>query len=241
MGQNTEVNSGIYRWKDLPVKVSKEREARKIMEGSSPYFEFLEMHATTQFEGAVPSPPHAQEDIEEIIIVKEGTMKFTMNDEDAILGPGSVILIPPLAMQSLQNVGKGSLTYYVIMFRAKNGMDISRSDQAGGHAFIKPDTLTFVENEKGGRYNYLDRQTAMLDFLHIHTTQLDKIGPSIPAHRHPESELFIILEGNVELSLDGENIVGQAGDLYFIKPDQLHGMSNASNLPCRFFSIKWKG
>ena len=240
MGQTTEVESGIYRWSELPVKESAEREARKIMEGTSPYFDFLEMHATTQIKGARPSPAHTQEDIEEIIIVKEGTMKFTMNEEEAFLGPGSIILIPPLASQALQNVGDGPLTYYVIMFRAKKSMDIQRSEMAGGHLFVNADTLTFSENRKGGRWNYLDRPTAMCESLHIHATQLDQIGPSIDPHQHPETELFLIIEGETELSLDGQRIAGKAGDLYFVKPGQVHGMSNASEQPCRFFAIKWK-
>ncbi|MCB0689727.1 MAG: cupin domain-containing protein [Saprospiraceae bacterium] len=238
--QTSEVDGGIYRWAELPVKISHDRESRKIMEGSSPYFDYLEMHATTQYRGAVPNPPHKQQDIEEIIIVKEGLMRFTMNGHDAVLGPGSVILIPPLAMQALENIGDSSLTYYVIMFRSRKPMDMARSDGAGGYLFVDADTITFSENSKGGRWNYLDRPTAMCEHLHIHTTQLNEFGPSIPAHSHPESELFIVMEGQTELMIDEQKFLGQAGDLYLVKPGQLHGMSNASDAPCRFFAIKWK-
>ncbi|MBK8505045.1 MAG: cupin domain-containing protein [Saprospiraceae bacterium] len=238
--QSEEVRSGVYRWAELPVKLSKDRESRKIMEGTSPHFDYLEIHATTQAPGATPAPPHAQTDIEEVIIVKEGTMKFTMDGEESILGPGSVILIPPLAMQALQNVGDGPLTYYVMMFRSKKPMDIERGKVAGGHLFVTADQLEFTPNDKGGRTQYFDRATAMCEQFHMHVTSLDHKGPSMDPHSHIDSEIFLVIEGETELLLDGERIRASAGDLYFIKAHQLHGMSNASEKPCRFFAFKWR-
>jgi mannose-6-phosphate isomerase-like protein (cupin superfamily) len=238
--QMNEVVSGVYRWSDLPVRLSKDRESRKIMEGSSPHFEYLEMHATTQARGAIPSPPHAQKDIEEVIIVKEGTMKFTMDGEEAILGPGSVILIPPLAMQSLENIGEGPLTYYVMMFRSRNPMDISRGREAGGHLFVHTDSLQFIPNEKGGGISYFDRPTAMCEHFHMHVTHLDRKGPSLEPHTHIDSEIFLIIEGDVEVLIGQQKFRGTAGDLYFVKSKALHGVSNISDKPCRFFAFKWR-
>ena len=68
-----EVKSGVYKWDSLPIKQGDQRVGRKIMEGSSPYFSFLEIHATTQEKGALPGKPHTQENIEEIVIVKRRT------------------------------------------------------------------------------------------------------------------------------------------------------------------------
>lgn len=240
LSQEMEINSGLYRWSELPVRQSNEREARKILEGTSTYFDFFEIHATTQYKGAIPSPSHAQEDIEELIIVKEGLMQFTMNGVVKDLGPGSAILIPPHADQGLKNIGDGPLTYYVIMFRSKSPMDLDRSEASGGPLLISGDSVPFIKNSKGGRWNYFERPTAMCEFFHVHATRLDQAGPSIPPHQHPESELFIILEGETELTIDGQKYSGEAGDLYYVKPGQVHGMSNASDLACRFFAIKWK-
>ena len=84
--QSTEVSSGLYAWDKLMIKQGTQRVGRKLMEGSSPHFEFLEMHATTQEKGAKSAAPHAQKNLEEVIIVKEGTMKFTMDSESVVLG-----------------------------------------------------------------------------------------------------------------------------------------------------------
>ncbi len=234
-----EVASGVYKWADLPVKLSPGRESRKIMEGSSPHFDYLEIHATTQEKGAIPSPPHAQTDIEELIIVKEGLMKFTMDGEEAVLGPGSIISIPPLAMQGLQNIGDGPLTYYVMMFRSKKPMNPERGKEAGGRMFIQADTLHFEQRKNGGRVNYFDRPTTMLEKFEMHMTQLDQKGPSHTPHTHPDSEMILVVEGDTELTIDGEKYQGTAGDLYFIKSNQLHGIGNASDNPCKYFAIRW--
>jgi len=237
--QMNNVSSGVYPWSKLPVKYSKDRESRKIMEGTSPHFDYLEIHATTQAKGAIPSPPHAQTDIEEVIIVKEGTMKFTMDGEESILGPGSVILIPPLAMQALQNIGDGPLTYYVMMFRSRKPMDIQRGVDGGGHAFFHAEELTFQPSNKGGRTQYFDRPTAMCEKFEMHVTQLDKKGPSHDPHRHIDSEIILVIDGQTEMTIGEKNYEGGPGDLYFINSNEIHGIRNATDQPCKYFAFRW--
>ncbi len=238
--QSGSIPAGLYAWEKLPVKKSAEREGRQLMEGSSPHFDYLEIHATTQAEGATPAPPHAQTDIEEVIIVKEGIMEFTMDGEKATLGPGSVILIPPLAMQALQNVGEGPLTYYVMMFRSHQPMDMARSEAAGGHLFIKADTLAVRKTGKGASISYFDRPTAMCERFEMHVTQLDRPGPSHAPHTHEDSEAILVIEGETEMTIDGKTYRGKAGDLYFIPSGLEHGISNVGDTPCRYFAYRWR-
>lgn len=113
------IKSGVLHWNDLPVKKENQRESRKIFEGTTPEFEYFEIHATTQYKGAVPRPPHTQDSIEEVIIIKEGTLKCTIGSRTSTLGAGSVLLIPPHEVQIFENTGDRPATYYVFMFRAK--------------------------------------------------------------------------------------------------------------------------
>ena len=115
------ITSGVFHWNDLPVKKDKERESRKIFEGTTPEFEYFEIHATTQYKGAVPRPPHAHDSIEELIIIKEGTLKCTIGTQTSTLSAGSVLLIPPHEEQIFENTGDGPVTYYVFKFRSKKG------------------------------------------------------------------------------------------------------------------------
>ncbi|MEI9810108.1 MAG: hypothetical protein WDO16_20810 [Bacteroidota bacterium] len=65
----------------MPVKKNNQRESRKIAEGTTPEFDYFEIHATTQEKGAAPRPAHTQKDREELVIIKEGTAKCTIDNK----------------------------------------------------------------------------------------------------------------------------------------------------------------
>ncbi|MCB0533822.1 MAG: pectate lyase [Saprospiraceae bacterium] len=234
------VSSGVYKWADHPVKTGELRESRKILEGSSPHFEYLEMHATTQFPGAKPSTAHANDDIEECIIVQEGTMKITIEDSSVILGPRGVILLMPEQMHSLENIGDTKLTYFVMRYRSKKKMDTERGQASGGSLTLNADALTFKPSSRGGGIAYFDRSTAMCERFEMHITQLDKKGPSHQPHAHAETEIILVLSGNTEMTIDGKEYTAGPGDFYFMNSESLHGVRNASDAPCSYFAFKWK-
>ncbi|WP_373519693.1 cupin domain-containing protein [Pricia sp.] len=240
MAQLKQVDSGIYKWAELPTKEGNQRVGRKIMEGSSPHFSFLEIHATTQDKGAKPAPPHTQKNIEELVIVKEGRLKLTMNGKSDVLPEGSVGLIPPLTEQSMENVGDVPLTYYIMMFTSKKDMDIQRGQEAGGPLSINFDDLKPEKTGKGQSISYFERPTAMCEYFEMHVTQLDRKGPSHKPHSHVESEIIIVVEGEAEMTINGEAYQGTKGDLFFVKSNEIHGISNIGENPCRYYAFKWK-
>ena len=81
MAQLKEVDSGVYKWSELPIKEGDQRVGRKIMEGVSPHFSFLELHATTQEEGATTRSPTYPREYRGSGHRKRGTLKI--NDETA--------------------------------------------------------------------------------------------------------------------------------------------------------------
>jgi quercetin dioxygenase-like cupin family protein len=238
--QPAPVVSNAFHWAELPVSKSTAREGRRIMEGSLPGFSYIEMHATTQQKGAVPRPPHAQKDLEELIIVTEGKMKFTIDKESRILGKGSVVLIPPAGMQSVENIGDGPLTYYVMMLRSEKPMDMERSAQAGGALLLDADSLTYKPSERGGGIKYFDRPTAMCENFEMHITHLSRKGPSHTPHAHTDTEIILVLEGETEMTINNKKYTASAGDLYIAVSGEMHGISNASDKPCRYFAFKWR-
>ncbi len=240
MAQLNPVPSGAYHWADVPVTKSDDREGRKFMEGTTAEFSYFEIHASTQFKGAAPKPPHALPDTEELIFVKEGTMKFTMDNNSKVLGKGSLILIPPGVMQSVQYIGEGPLTYYVIGFRSKKTMDMERSAKAGGPLMLSGDSVKFVPTSRGGGIKYINRPTAMLDNLEIHITQLNTKGPAHVPHTHIDTELTIILEGDTEMDIAGRHYTASAGDIYLMNSNELHGIGNPKDATIKYLAIRWK-
>ncbi|MFT7250006.1 MAG: quercetin dioxygenase-like cupin family protein [Psychromonas sp.] len=240
MAQLTEVNSGVYTWNELPVKEGNQRLGRKILEGTSPHFEYLEIHATTQEKGAKSSLPHTQEDIEEVLIVKEGLMEMTMDGVSKTLQSGSVILIPPLVEQSLRNMGDGPLTYYVMMFRSKKPIDMERSRKAGGAMFINVDDLAERATSLGSSTRYFDRPTATCEGFEMHVTMLNGKGPSHEPHTHVGSEIILMIAGETEMLIGDQKYKGRAGDLFFMESNIVHGISNIGEVPSKYFAFQWK-
>ena len=234
------IPSGAMHWNDFPVKKETGRESRKIAEGTSPEFEYFEMHATTQYKGAAPKPAHTQKDIEELIIIKEGTVKCTIGNKTAVLGAGGVMLIPPLQSQTFENIGDGPLTYYVFMFRSKKGMNMLRSDTAGGALLLNKDSLQFKASAKGGGRKYFDRPTAMCDNMEMHVTKLDHKGSSHAPHQHVDTEIILVIDGTVEMMIEGKTYTANPGDLIMAESGKLHGVGNAEEKPCSYFAFKWR-
>lgn len=239
-GQEENISSGVFHWDQLPSKIGDKRISRKIFEGSSTEFSFFEIHATTQEKGAVPSPPHTQEDIEEVIIIKEGTLMCVIGDKKATLRKGSVLLIPPHESQAFENTGNGPVTYYVFMFRSKKPMDIERSKKSGGILLLNADTLKYTETNDKGTIKYFDRPTAMTENYEMHITTLKKKGPSHAPHQHLDTEIILVIEGEVGMMIDGREYKGSAGDLFIAESGKLHGVSNTSDKTCSYFAFKWR-
>jgi len=234
------VQPGVYRWADRPVKVSNDRESGIFLEGTSPEFEYVKIHATTQNPGAKPSKAHVNKDMEELIIVKEGTMKVTVEGKSKILGAGGVVLIMPQQMQSLENIGNSNLSYYAIKYKSKKQVNIERGISGGGSMMLNADSLVFKPTEKGGGRAYFDRATAMCERLEMHVTQLNKKGPSHNPHSHLETEIILVTSGETEMTIDGKEYKAGVGDFYFVNSELFHGLRNASDKSCSYFAFKWK-
>lgn len=240
MAQLKPVESGVYKWNDHPVETGQDRQSRKILEGSSAHLSYLEIHATTQFPGAKPSKAHANDDIEECIIVKEGTMEVTIAGQRAKLGAGGVVLLMPGQMHSIRNAGNTNLTYYVMRYRSTEKMDLQRGMSAGGSLMLNTDSLLFKPSVRGGGRAYFDRSTAMCDRFEMHVTQLNTRGPSHEPHAHEETEIILVISGKTEMTIDGKVYEGSEGDFYIMESELVHGVRNTSDEPCSYFAFKWK-
>ncbi|HSU28326.1 MAG TPA: cupin domain-containing protein [Chitinophagaceae bacterium] len=240
MAQLQSITSAVYHWNELPVKKEAQRESRKIAEGTTAEFSYFEIHATTQEKGAVPRPPHAQDSLEELIIIKEGKLKCTIGTQTAELGPGSVLLIPPHEMQTFENTGDGPVTYYVFMFRSRKPMDLARSLKAGGTLMINSDTVAYTEKDGKGTNKYFDRPTAMCENYEMHITTLTKKGPSHAPHQHVDTEIILVISGDVEMTIDGKEYKASAGDFFIAETGKMHGVRNGADKICKYFAFKWK-
>ncbi len=234
------VGSGAFYFSEAAVTKSDQRETRKFLEGTTDEFEFFKAHVTTQQKGAKSKPAHAQKDVEELIIITEGSMRCTIGEKTTVLKAGSVMLIPPATMQAVENAGDGPLTYYVFQFRSKKGVDTIRSNKAGGALLQNIDSLGYTEKDGKGARKYFDRPTAATERFEMHTTTLTKQGPSHAPHQHVETEIILVTEGEAEMIIDGKTYKAGKGDFIIAASGTLHGVSNAANSPCTYYAFKWR-
>jgi len=131
-------------------------------------------------------------------------------------------------------------SFYVILYRSKEPLNLQRGIAEGGSMMLNADSLTFKPGARGGSRAYFDRATAMCKRLEMHVTELNKKGPSHTPHTHIETEIILVMSGKTEMTIDGKEYKASAGDFYFINSQLLHGVRNASDEPCSYFAFKWE-
>ena len=95
-------------------------------------------------------------------------------------------------------------------------------------------------NRTGEVRRVVQKPTATLDELEIHITTLRPGEESHPPHKHPNEEILIVKEGNVEALVNGELKRGGPGSLIFQASNQLHNIRNIGTVPATYHVINWK-
>jgi quercetin dioxygenase-like cupin family protein len=62
-----------------------------------------------------------------------------------------------------------------------------------------------------------------------------------PHHHRQHTDSFYVLEGELELLLDGETVTARPGDLIAVTRGRTHGFRNASDAPVRFLNMHTPG
>ena len=151
----TKLKSQVHSWSDLTVDKKESGVQRAILSGSTTHLKQLEIHATTLSPGQSPHAPHKHLGFEELIIIKEGQLEITIEEEQQILGPGSVALILPGDEHGFRNAGKNEATYYVMKYHSKKTMNLNRGRRAGGSFMIDWNEVAYKEHKKGGSQKFL--------------------------------------------------------------------------------------
>jgi quercetin dioxygenase-like cupin family protein len=77
--------------------------------------------------------------------------------------------------------------------------------------------------------------------LEMHETVL---GPGVethPPHTHEHQEIIVLVEGTVQVSMDGRTDTVEAGSVIFYEPDRPHNLRNIGTTPCRYYVVELRG
>lgn len=240
MAQTDSLSSRVYNWDSLEVKKEQSSIRRNILEGSTTSLSHFEVQATTLEPGKVEHTLHTRAGFEELIIIKEGMLKFTIKDTTKILGPGSIAFAMPGDKYQFENAGNTITTYYVLKYKSKRPMNIEEAKQNGGSFMLNWNDLPMTKTEKGGRREFFNRPTSQLAKFEMHSTMLNAGQISHDPHRHTEEEIILIIRGNVQMQIGKNFYKAAAGDLVFLSSGVLHALKNIGNGPCEYFAFQWR-
>jgi mannose-6-phosphate isomerase-like protein (cupin superfamily) len=73
--------------------------------------------------------------------------------------------------------------------------------------------------------------------IEVHETTLPPGGAPHPAHHHEHTEMWLIREGTVEITIEGKAQRVGPGGLAFVRSNEEHGITNPSDKPTTYFVV----
>jgi XRE family transcriptional regulator, regulator of sulfur utilization len=107
------LDSTAWQWQDMQAKKTDVGELRSVVRQPTRTLDELEMHITTLNPHTASHKPHTHPN-EEMVILKEGTLRAHVNGKEVVVGPGSVLFFASMQPHAVQNVGDTPATYFVI-------------------------------------------------------------------------------------------------------------------------------
>jgi (S)-ureidoglycine aminohydrolase len=229
----------VYYWNKLESQKEETRVRRQVLEGSTNSLSYFEVHTSTLEPGRTPHPPHKHDDQEELMIVKEGTVKITIAGVSKILGPGSIAFAMPGDDHGIENAGNTAATYYILKYQGRIP-DLNRGKQAGSSFMLDWNELKTKNTGKGYRRDFFNRATSQLNQFEMHTTALNADSVSHAPHTHVQEEIILMLRGNVTMHIDGKLYPAFPGDVVFLPSLVPHALLNTGKEQCEYFAFQWR-
>lgn len=229
----------VHGWDKLITTKDSSRLRKQILEGSTTTLGYFESHASTIEPGKAAHPPHRHADMEELMIVKEGTVKITIGGMSKVVGPGSVGFAMPGDMHGIDNVGNTNAVYYILKYKGRVP-DHARGQLAGGSFILDWNELNTKNTGKGYRRDFFNRATSQLAQFEMHTTALSADSVSHAPHTHVQEEILVILRGNVTIHIDGKLFPASPGDMVFLPARIPHALLNTGKEQCEYFAFQWR-
>jgi (S)-ureidoglycine aminohydrolase len=237
--QKGEVQTKMYSWKKPDTKVQENLYSTILFEGSTYDMEYLNMSANALLQANHKIALQVPSNEEHLLIIKKGTLNFSLKDSAWALGGASVALLMPDEKYSIQT-RNDSCMYYVMKYRSKLPVDLARAKTSGASLIKDWNKLTFKPTVRGGGRSYFDRPTAMCKRFEMHVTTLKEGLRSHDPHRHRAEEIILVIDNQTEMEMGNESYKGGAGDIYYIGSNITHGIRNDSKGLCSYFAFQFE-
>ena len=110
------LDSTAWKWEDIAARDTDVGQYRHVVRQPTRTLDELEMHITTLKPRTASHAPHTHPN-EEMVIVREGTLRAHVNGQEIVVGPGSVLFFASMQPHAVQNIGDTPATYHVINWK----------------------------------------------------------------------------------------------------------------------------
>jgi len=235
-----DAESRVYNWDELKPVKDEFRIRRSIIDGTTRILASFTVHASTLEPGLVPHASHTHADEEELIIIREGSLRATISGQSRVLGPGSIAFVIPGEEHGFENTGDKTTVYYILKFKSKTPMDLERARRAGGSFMIDWNEIAMNKTEKGARRNIVDRPTAMFKRFEMHVTTLNAGLSSHAPHTHTAEEMIIIRSGEASMQIAESHQAAHPAGVVFLSSMIPHALANIGDGATEYYAFQWE-
>ncbi|MES2696063.1 MAG: cupin domain-containing protein [Verrucomicrobiota bacterium] len=108
----------------------------------------------------------------------------------------------------------------------------------GSTSFIW-DTLTPKPTAQGQRRDVVNHPTPTLARFQSHITTLNPGNASHPPHQHPLEEMIFLKEGQLEVTINGQNFPASPGSVLFYASNDFHSVRNVGTTPATYIVMNF--
>lgn len=239
--QEPPLKSGVYHWSELKPEPTDTGEKRLFVKGSTLDMDFLEIQGITLKPGQASLSRPASDEHEELIIVKEGTLKVTLkNQSKVVVGAGSVAIAIPGEECRLENATETPVVFYLFRYKSKAGANAERGKGAGGSFVVDWSAVPFKPSALGGRRDNFDRATTLFRRFEMHASTLNASLQNHATHTHRAEEMVLVIRGEVEMLIGETQYKAAAGDLFFLASQIPHSLRNIGKEQTEYFAFQWQ-
>lgn len=233
------IASGVWKWNALEAQPNAIGEERMLFAGEGADVSELTLTAVTLAPGK-SAGMSTNAEREEMVVVKSGQLSASIGETSKLLGPGSVAVALAGDAHEWRNTGTDPVTYFVLQFKSRRGFTAELADKRGESVLIDQHDVAFQANPRGGYRGFFNRSTGSLELFELHETTLVAGVQNHAVHTHGAEEMVIMLEGYVDLQINGVSHFGKPGDVFFIHTNDPHTLFTHGETKSRYFAFQWR-
>lgn len=231
--------SSVYEWKMASVEISEGVERRHYFNWRTKTLENFEIEVIDFQSERTKEIRDIASDTEKLLLVKSGSLGLRSQKRGQVLGARSIALVHPGEKISLYNAGKSQTSFFLIQWKIGSPPDYQPKQSGKDIKVFDYQKLDFKESPKGGRRNVMEAATQTLQELEMHITTLLEGEKSHDPHVHPDEEIIVVLQGEVEEMINGTPYRLGPGSVIFLSSMDPHGIRNVGEGACEYYAIRW--